>query len=299
MPLTLVVQTGDSSGRRFLADGAALRVGRVAPAEVCVLDDPMLSANHFSIEPSEHGYVLRDQKSRFGTQLNGLAVGEAVLQDGDIILAGRTKFVVELVGTQSFARPSVEEPTPMPHSRPAPTAERIEETGGALAFLRGQHNLHAVLDAARDPAILQHLRGSGLVHESLYDGPRGVEIADFGPWLVELPRGTPFLDLLVNDGWGESWGVFLTSHSSFAEIRKQLRRHLLAKLPDGREVYFRYYDPRVLRTYLATCTPPELGGFFGPITNVFVESGDRGFLLVFGPTFKEWRKLPLAAKVPA
>ena len=31
--------------------------------------------------------------------------------------------------------------------------------------------------------------------------------------------------------------------------RGHLRKFLISKLPDGRQVYFRYYDPRVLRTY--------------------------------------------------
>ncbi len=29
---------------------------------------------------------------------------------------------------------------------------------------------------------------------------------------------------------------------------------------------FRYYDPRVLRVYLPTCSPAEFARFFGPIS---------------------------------
>ncbi|MFO0802940.1 MAG: DUF4123 domain-containing protein [Gemmataceae bacterium] len=305
MRLTLVVQSGDSTGKRFVAEGAALRVGRVAPAEVCVLDDPMLSASHFCIEAKDGNFIVRDLKSRFGTQVNGMAVVETTLQDGDTITAGRTRFAVEVVGGTVVSRTTVSDPPPMPRERPAAepqvAPDRNRRIAAALAFLREQRNLHVVLDAARNPAILPLIQKCGLVFESLYDGEKGAEIAAFGPWLVEIPRGGPFLDALVNEGWGDSWGVFLNCHSPFVEIRKQLRRHLLATLPDGREVYFRYYDPRVLRTYLQTCTPTELGGFFGPITQFFAESGDESSLLVYGPTFKHWQRIALddAMKVPA
>ena len=294
MQLTLVVQTGDSNGKRFHADGPSLRVGRIAPAEVQVLDDPMLSGNHFCIEARESGYVLRDLKSRFGTHVNGQAVSEAPLQDGDTILAGRTQFRVELIGTLAFARATVADSTPMPRSLATggePATGNATGKEFALNFLRGQKNLHAVLDAAREPAILDHVKSSGLVHESLYDGAKGAEIEAYGPWLVEVPPGDPFLELLVNAGWGDSWGVYLTSHVPFADIRRQLRRHLLVKLPDGREVYFRYYDPRVLRTYLQTCTPDELASFFGPINRLIAESADADYLLEFTPKHKEWRKV--------
>jgi hypothetical protein len=305
MRLTLVVQSGDSTGKRFVAEGAALRVGRVAPADVCVLDDPMLSASHFCIEARDGSFIVRDLQSRFGTQVNGAAVAETTLQDGDTIVAGRTRFAVEVVGGTVVSRTTIADPTPMPRERsvsePQAAPDRGRRIAAALAFLREQRNLHVVLDAARNPEILPLIQGCGLVFESLYDGEKGAEIAAFGPWLVEIPRTAPFLDTLVNDGWGDSWGVFLTCHAPFTEIRKQLRRHLLAKLPDGREVYFRYYDPRVLRTYLQTCTATELGGFFGPIGQFFAESSDESALLVYGPTFKQWNRVVLddVAKVPA
>lgn len=292
MRLTLVVQSGDSSGKRFVAEGVPLRVGRVAPSDVCVLDDPMLSASHFCIERAgEEGFVLRDLKSRFGTQVNGATVTESALQDGDTIVAGRTRFFVELVGGTATARTTVADPTPVPRAAPDADAPEPFEKAFVLRYLRALPDLHAVLDAARNPAILEHVRSSGLVHESLYDGDKGKEIEAFGPWLVSLPPEAALLETLVNDGWGDSWGLYLTCHVPFTDIRRQLRRHLLAKLPDGREVYFRYYDPRVLRTYLQTCTADELAAFFGPIGRMIAESADADKCLVFTPKHKDWQKI--------
>jgi len=44
---------------------------------------------------------------------------------------------------------------------------------------------------------------------------------------------------------------------------------------------FRYYDPRVLRAYLPTCSPAELNTFFGPVTAFITEGENPGEILEF------------------
>jgi hypothetical protein len=43
----------------------------------------------------------------------------------------------------------------------------------------------------------------------------------------------------------------------------------------GERVYFRYYDPRVLRRFLPTCSPRQEEEIFGDIGTFLVE-GERG-----------------------
>ena len=43
------------------------------------------------------------------------------------------------------------------------------------------------------------------------------------------------------------------------------------ELPDQRTVLFRYYDPRVLRSFLPACNAAELHQFFGPVQSFIVE----------------------------
>jgi hypothetical protein len=45
---------------------------------------------------------------------------------------------------------------------------------------------------------------------------------------------------------------------------------------EGSSLYFRYYDPRVLRAYLPTCNAEELGNVFGPIEFFMSEQEDPG-----------------------
>jgi len=50
---------------------------------------------------------------------------------------------------------------------------------------------------------------------------------------------------------------------------------------DGRELYFRFYDPRVLRIFLPTCNAEEAATFFGPVRQFLVEAQDAETLLQF------------------
>ena len=149
-------------------------------------------------------------------------------------------------------------------------------------ILRSQTEpLFAVLDAARDPQVLAFLQSAGQPYQSLYEGPKGEELAQFAPYLLELPAGSPALETLVREGWGASWGIFVRSRAGFADVRRHFRHFLLVKTEDGREFYFRFYDPRVLRAFLPTCTPQQVAEFFGPVTSYLSEGDDRTTLLQF------------------
>jgi hypothetical protein len=50
---------------------------------------------------------------------------------------------------------------------------------------------------------------------------------------------------------------------------------------EGRKLYFRFYDPRVLRVYLPTCTTDERSTFFGPVTCFLMEGEEPDELLLF------------------
>jgi len=64
-------------------------------------------------------------------------------------------------------------------------------------------------------------------------------------------------------------------------LRHHLRTFLRVRAPDGRVLYFRYYDPRVLRVYLPTCNATELKQVFGPIRRFDMESPDGRAVLSF------------------
>jgi hypothetical protein len=64
-------------------------------------------------------------------------------------------------------------------------------------------------------------------------------------------------------------------------VRRHLRGFLIVHDPDGKPLYFRYYDPRVLRVFLSTCNAAELQEMFGPLSWYAVEAETPENLLLF------------------
>jgi hypothetical protein len=139
---------------------------------------------------------------------------------------------------------------------------------------------YAILDAARDDAIYQAVLRADCEWCCLYRGDAATTMAEVAPYLIELNPESRFTPWLFEKAWGNSWGVFLNAPVKMEALRNHLRRLVLVKLPDGRNVYFRFYDPRVLRVYLPTCTPEELTTIFGPIDRFLIED-EEGAVLSF------------------
>jgi hypothetical protein len=128
----------------------------------------------------------------------------------------------------------------------------------------------AILDCARDPKIYLALLASRLEFRCLYSGKLPRELEMVAPQLVELHPGNRLTAQLLDEGWGNAWGVLLRTPDP-VNLRHHLRKFLKVQDEDGRRLLFRYYDPRVLRVYLPTCTPSELRQVFGPIEGWLVE----------------------------
>lgn len=121
----------------------------------------------------------------------------------------------------------------------------------------------------------------GTQYESLYEGKPRAELVMFAPYLVRLLPESKLLEKLVNKGWGKSWGVYVTCDLDFSELRRHLRHFLMVKMPDGSQVYFRFYDPRVLKIYLPTLQVDEMNQFFGPAKYYLMEDEKPDTLLRF------------------
>ena len=140
---------------------------------------------------------------------------------------------------------------------------------------------YAILDAARDDLIYPKLAPFGPEDLCLYRGDKAIELAAVAPYLVNLQRDDSFTQWLLVNGWGKSWGIFLQSSASFEELHRHFRKFLMAHDEEGTPLYFRYYDPRVLRVYLPTCNPSELRILFGPVDHYWVEGREETRLIQF------------------
>ena len=279
MPITLEVVSGPDSGRRFdLLDGQVVRVGRGPRADFALPHDPALSDPHFLLECAPGDYKVRPLNDAGATVLNGIIIRrEMPLNQADRIVAGQTTFAIFVPDLTPIDK------TINGSSRESAMSEPDEDNDiPALAFLKNQaFPLFALLDAARDPAVRRLLIDSGERHQSLYEGDKGEALADQAPYLVQLPPASQLLNRLAREARGKAWGVFFTCDRSFEVLHKHFRHFLMVQTEQGKSLYFRFYDPRVLRIYLPTCTPEEARTFFGPVAVFLVEGETPESLLSF------------------
>ncbi len=144
----------------------------------------------------------------------------------------------------------------------------------------GEH-LYAVLDAARSDGVLRLVECGDQRFACLYTGAIPRAVAEAAPWLVRFEPGAALLDRLVDEGWGDAWGVFASSSASFEEVYRHAVDLLRVRTAAGRELLFRYYDPRVLRAHLPGRSRPELAALFGPLSSLAMEDHDPRAMLVY------------------
>jgi hypothetical protein len=139
--------------------------------------------------------------------------------------------------------------------------------------------LYAILDAARDIRIHAQLSVSGTDAVSLFRGDKARELAGVAPYLVALHREDSSIDWLLAYGWGNSWGIIIESAAGLKELGRHFQSFIMVYDPQGKPLYFRYYDPRVFRIYLPTCNESELKIVFGPVNSFYVEWEDPNWLI--------------------
>jgi len=137
----------------------------------------------------------------------------------------------------------------------------------------------AILDGARDERIVPAVERSYQDKCCLFAGNISPQLKAVAPYLVRLDPGEYLSETVLENGWGNAWGVFFSSSASLETLRKHFRRFLRVTDEAGRRLLFRFYDPRVLSIYLPTCNNEELTTIFGPIDR-FVLEGDEGAKLV-------------------
>lgn len=133
---------------------------------------------------------------------------------------------------------------------------------------------YVLLDGARDERIAPMVATSGLPYVGLYAGPLSPALASSAPYLVQLAPESRFFKELVPLAWGQSWGILVVARPdvTLQALRRHFRTLLRVRDEQGRILVFRFYDPRVLRVYLPTCTPTERAQVFGPIQAMACET---------------------------
>ena len=269
MRVILEVQWGKlASQRAVITPGGSLRVGRTELSDVVISHDRQMSGVHFEVSWDGACCVVRDLGSDTGTWLDGQEVREGEARNTSWIRAGDTVFMVFFEGATAHPRPA-----------DAPEVASIKEKARD-ALLAETTPLFALLDGARDPRIRELLRESVDDHRSLYEGVQGDALGEVAPYLVRLSPESALFEKLVDEGWGRSWGVYLTSERPLPEVRRHLRRLSMVDAEgEAKRLYFRFQDPRVLRRFLVLSNLRQRAEMFGVILEAFLMEGEQGEVL--------------------
>lgn len=159
-------------------------------------------------------------------------------------------------------------------------------------FRKNTHT-YAILDGASVPDLPIKLHEMRPPNLCLYRGELPPDLVYVAPYLVHLQPKADFTNWLFNECWGKHWGIFAQSATTMTGMRKHFRSLLTVYDETGKPLLFRFYDPRVLLTYIPTCSAAELELFFGKVNYYFAESDDAKILQRFNFSKTELKKTSL------
>lgn len=150
---------------------------------------------------------------------------------------------------------------------------------------------YLILDAARMQSAIgkaKQLQGN---FYSLFSAETEEKLADVAPYIFAYHPNSDFADWFMEEGWGKGWGIMVRSGCTVDELRAHCRKFLIKENEIGQEMYFRYYDPRVLSIFLPNCSTDQLKDFFGPIDYIMIEDIDPNYAqLIWLENYKLYMK---------
>lgn len=141
--------------------------------------------------------------------------------------------------------------------------------------------VYAVFDACDEPLVPAKANILGDRAVSLYRGRAEQDYWAIAPYLAVVDE--ELVDWIAENLGSDPWGIFLTADADLDTLRRHLRRFLMVKTPEGKQVYFRFYDPRPLPVFLGTCSDTQLDQLFDPVQS-FIAQGDDQQLIRYSRT---------------
>lgn len=163
-------------------------------------------------------------------------------------------------------------------------ANRFARSAKSKSLVKIKNRVNAnfiLLDAARMLDFMAVAREMNPAHVCLYQGEAEETMSETAPYLFTYKSKSEFAQWLAQYGWGNSWGVFIQASVDIELLRRHFRKYIMVQMWDGKQVYFRFYDPRVLRVFLPTCSDGQLREFFGPVAQFLVEDDDKEKVVMF------------------
>lgn len=154
--------------------------------------------------------------------------------------------------------------------------------------IQENEHLYLIISAASEVDALQALRTSVPVHPLLpiWSETPYATWQPVMPYVTKLDPGSPFLSWIAETD-SLDWGWLAVSRCDPEEVLAHLRSLTQVKMPDGSEVFFRFWDGRFFHSILE-----GLGEAAGDMLPVFERYLINGKSLDIGPTkvpaVKDW-----------
>lgn len=132
-------------------------------------------------------------------------------------------------------------------------------------------NAYLLLDASISPDIPVCIEAFPETARCLFDGAAFEDLADVGPWLVELRRYGPAWDWYVAKGYGRNWGIVIHTRLPLLKLKTQLKKFIKIQDEAGETYFFKFYRPQHLNAYLPSFDDDQRSRFLREVDAIWAE----------------------------
>lgn len=132
-----------------------------------------------------------------------------------------------------------------------------------VVFVSGTFT-YAVIDSAAVPGIINLAEADGLEARCLFTGDMEDDLGEVAPWIISLRPKTALTRYLFTEGRGpwQLWRkppiLLVQTAASLDDLRAHLRKFTRVRTEDGAWLFFRFWEPPVLRTLRKDALKSEL-----------------------------------------
>ena len=132
--------------------------------------------------------------------------------------------------------------------------------------------LYMLIDAAHDTRIFTALEECLHTRACLFSEDYvSAALKSASPFLLKIKTIDDFVMWCLQEGVHRHWMIFFTSPEiHVSEMKLHFKRFTYALGPDGKQYFFRYYDPRVLPIFLTAGDQRERKEFFRRCKTVWI-----------------------------
>lgn len=153
------------------------------------------------------------------------------------------------------------------------TAEQIATVQETL-FTHDDSFIYAIVDGASCVDLRFKIYEWRPQSSCLWSGQLAPDVEEVAPYMILLEKDSDFTTWLIKHGWQNHWNIFVKSALEPKAFRKQIRKLQLVRSPEGKTLFFRFYDPRVMENFLPTVDEAQhselyenIQAFYFPLLN--------------------------------